>query len=88
MNASEIARKEAEAKARAAEVLRTKLEAAENALKEAQDEAAAMREKIDQIDTREAELIKRFDAQSEKFGGNTLLSMLRLDPTFFLFNSF
>ena len=28
-----------------------------------------MQDKIDQIDAREAELIKNFDIQSEKFGG-------------------
>ena len=72
LNASETARKEAETKVQAANVLRTKLEAAEKALKEAQDKAEAMKDKIDQIDAREAELIKRFDAQSEKFGGNIL----------------
>ena len=72
LNASEISRKEAEAKAQATEDLQAKLEATEKALKEAQDEAAAMKEKIDRIDAREADLIKRFDAQSEKFGGNIL----------------
>ena len=71
LNASEIARTQAEAKARAAEDLQAKLEAAEEALKEAQDKATAMKNKIDQIDAREA------DAQSKKFGGNSLLSMVR-----------
>ena len=28
-----------------------------------------MQDRIDQIDAREADLIKKFDAQSEKFGG-------------------
>ena len=72
LNASEIARKKAEAKVRDAEGLQAKLDAAEKALKEAQDKAAAMQDRIDQIDAREAELIKKFDAQSEKFGGNIL----------------
>ena len=72
LNASEVARKKAEAKVRDAEGLQAKLDAAEKALKEAQDKAAAMKDKIDQVDAREAELIKRFDAQSEKFGGNIL----------------
>ena len=73
LNASEIARKEAEAKAQAARVLRAKLEAAEKALKEAQDEAAAMKEKIARVNAREADLIKRMDEKSEKFGGGTSL---------------
>ena len=72
LNASEIARKKAEAKARDAEGLQAKLDATEKALKEAKHKAVAMKDKIDQIDAREAELIKRFDAQSEKFGGNIL----------------
>jgi septal ring factor EnvC (AmiA/AmiB activator) len=86
LNASEIARKEAEAKAQAANVLRTKLEAAENALKEAQDKAEAMKDKIDQIDAREAGLIKRFDAQSEKFGGNILCRRIAWSRHLFLFD--
>ena len=76
LNASEIARKKAEAKAQDAEGLQAKLDAAEKALKEAQDKAVAMKDKIDQVDAREAELIKRFDAQSEKFGGKNFLSMV------------
>ena len=70
LNASEVARKKAEAKVRDAEGLQAKLDAAEKALKEAQEKAAAMQDRIDQIDARETELIKKFDAQSEKFGGN------------------
>ena len=85
LNASETARKKAEAKARDAEGLQAKLDAAKKALKEAQDQVASMKDKIDQVDTREAELIKRFDAQSEKFGGNNLLSMILLKPILFLF---
>ena len=65
LNASERARKEAEIKLRDAEGLQAKLDAAEKALKEAQDKVAAMKDRIDQVDAREAELIKRFDAQSE-----------------------
>ena len=76
LNASEIARAKAEAEARAAEGLQARLDAAEKALKEAQDKVATMKDKIDQIDAREAELIKRFDAQSEKFGGKCFLSVL------------
>ena len=79
LNASEIARKKAEAKARDAEGLQAKLNAAERALKEAQDQVAAMKDRIDQVDARETELIKRFDAQSEKFGGKILLSMVFLE---------
>ena len=74
LNASEVARREAEAKLRDAEGLQAKLDAAEKALKEAQDKAAAMQDRIDQIDAREADLIKKFDIQSEKFGGIFLLS--------------
>ena len=74
LNASEIARKKAEAKLRDAEGLQAKLDAAEKALKEAQGKAAAMQDRIDQIDAREAELIKKFDIQSEKFGGIFLWS--------------
>ena len=71
-----MARKKAEAKVRDVEGLQAKLDAAEKALKEAQDKAAAMQERIDQIDTREAELIKKFDIQSEKFGGIFLLNAI------------
>ena len=76
LNASEMARKKAEAKVRDAEGLQAKLDAAEKALKEAQDKAAAMQDRIDQIDAREAELIKKFDIQSEKFWGIFLLTIL------------
>ena len=82
LNASEKARKEAEAKLRDAEGLQAKLGAAEKALKEAQDKAAAMQDRIDQIDAREADLIKKFDVQSEKFGGIFLLSTNLLEPIF------
>ena len=74
----QIARKKAEAKVRDAEGLQAKLDAAEKALKEAQDKTAAMQERIDQIVAREADLIKKFDIQSEKFGGIFLLSMILL----------
>ena len=72
LNASEVARKKAEAKLRDAEGLQAKLDAAEEALKEAQDKAASMQDRIEKIDAREADLIKKFDAQSEKFGGDIL----------------
>ena len=39
-----------------------------------------MKDKIGQIDVREAELIKRFDVQSEKFGGKILLFMFFPKP--------
>ena len=75
LDASEVARAKAEAKARDAEGLQAKLDGAEEALKEAQDKATAMKGRIDQIDARDADLIKRFDAQSEKFGGKIFLSI-------------
>ena len=86
LNASEKARKEAEAKLRDAEGLQAKLEAAEKALKEAQDEAASMKEKIDRVNAREADLIKRMDEQSEKFGGSfSLLEIPGHDFSFELY---
>ena len=75
LNASEVARKKAEAKVRDAKGLQAELDAADKALKEARDKAAAMQDRIDQIDAREVDLIKKFDAQSEKFGGDFLMSM-------------
>ena len=63
-----------EAKAQTAKDLQSKLAIAEEALKQAQDKVATMKDKIEQIDAREAALIERFDTQSEKFGGKLSLS--------------
>ena len=76
---------EAEAKARATDDLQAKLDAAEEVLKEAREEVKAMKEKLDRVDTREADLIKRMDEQSEKFGGSfsfLKIPLLRLELSF------
>ena len=65
-----------EAKAQAAEDLQARLNATEEALRGAQDKAVVMKKKIDRVDAREADLIKRFDAQSEKFGDKFSFSII------------
>ena len=57
----------------AEEGLQSKLEAAEEALEEAQKKVVAMKDRIDQIDAQEGKLIERLDAQSEKSGGIILV---------------
>ena len=45
-----------------------------------------MKEKIDQFDAREADLIKKFDVQSEKFGGIFIVDeFIRVDISPLLF---
>ena len=52
----------------ATEHLQAKLEAAEKALKEAENKASASEEKITQLAAREADIVNRLDALSNSFG--------------------
>ena len=69
LEASERARRDAEAEAKKVDELKAKLEAAEKACDDAKAKAASFEERIARIDERETSLVSRIKALSNKFYG-------------------